>query len=403
MIKRLRLNFIAIAMGALLLLMLSIFLTLNIYMKQVTVKQVDGFLQNVMDNDGLIRDQIHDPREGLPPGPDDQLEHISGFSIFVSLDGTRMEVISSQGELTDEVMSAYALQVFDQKEYRGDVESYRYLAQNRGDGFLMVFGSTRLQNVLLSELLKLSYVMGAISVLLLLIIIILMSGLMTKPVEEAFVKQKRFIADSSHELKTPVAILSANLDMLEMEIGPNSRTIAMKKGIKRMNTLIHELIILAKTEDTRMTFMPFNLSKAMESTLLPFEAIAYEQNNTIELKIEENVELKGNEEGIRKMIGALMENAVKYARTNTVIKAKLYTKGDQKVIEIFNEGIGVTKEQKSKLFDKFYRVDHSRNSETGGHGIGLSIAKNIVDLHHGKITVESEPDVYILFKVILHG
>lgn len=412
MIKAMRHKVIAVSTVAMLLLLISIFVTINLYMEQIAMEQVNGFIKNVLGHEGRVDHQSPKivPTENIPPErispesiPPENIPMVNGFSFLVSSEREILEVIYNDESIEDESIEQLVAKVKLSERATGSIDNYRYGVKVADDRFLVVMADTSVQNVMLEKLLRLSYIIGAISFGVIFILIIILSRYITKPVEVAFEKQKRFIADSSHELKTPLSVISANLDLLEMDIGKNSRTNAISDGIKRMNKLIHELLLLARTEQKSHAFLPFNLSEVMESTILPLEVIAYEQGNQIETNIEENIMLKGDEEGFRKMIGALMENAIKYSRENSIIKADLYTKGDYKIIEIFNEGIGVTKEQKGKLFDKFYRVDDSRNRETGGHGIGLSIVKNIVDIHKGKIQVESVPNEYIIFKITLRG
>lgn len=414
MIRKMRIKIILIATGALILLMSTIFITTNIYMGQIALKDINSFLDKGIANEGVIllgeepknnlldhqTDSTSNTRESRPP---DSERSVSGFSIKVTFDGQVSEVFYNNESVSETVMQNYIRQIIQDKKFQGEINNYKYKTLEKGDGYIMVFGNTTTENQLLDELLKVSLIIASIGVVVLFILIVILSMYITKPAETAMDKQKNFIANSSHELKTPLSVMSANLDLLEMEMGSNRRIDAISVGITRMNTLINELLLLARTEQDTYSFKPFNLSNVMESVILPLEVIAYEQGNEFILNIEENTQFNGDEESIRKMIGALMENAIKYSRKNTKIIATLYSKGDSKIIEFYNEGIGVTKDQKDKLFDKFYRVDDSRQRETGGHGIGLSIVKNIVDMHKGKIHVESIPDDYILFRIILHG
>lgn len=408
MIKRMRMKIIAIAMAALIILLGAILITTNLYMSEVAHRDIDIYIVKVLSRDGIqdnfrefdaderqtIADDLH-----LPPPNGDGF--ISGFAVRVIAD--QIEILYDEEELSDESITEYVANAINDKGKNGNIGDYRYGMKESDNGKIIVFANTTFQNKLLTELLRLSIIIGLISTSVLLVLIIILARFITRPVEVAMEKQKRFIADSSHELKTPLSIISANLEMLEMETSSNKRISAMTSGVNRMKYLIKELLLLARTEEKTTAFQSFNMSELVESTILPLEVIAYEAGNTIETFIDEDVTFKGDEEGIRKVVGALMENAIKYSRENTVIKAKLSSKGDSKILEVYNEGIGVTKEQKERLFDKFYRVDVSRNSETGGHGLGLSIVKNIVDLHKGKIYVESIPNEYISFKITLHG
>jgi signal transduction histidine kinase len=388
---------IAVTAGAMLLLLIAVFANINIYMEQLALEQIDGFLHNALEHDGIIKDFEIEGR------PNEAGPIVRGTSMLISPEGEMLNIIHNDLSISEETLDEVAQKLELRKVSTGSIDDYRYGMKATRDGYIVVIADTSVQNVMLEKLVLLSYIIGAISFSVIFILIIFLSRYITKPVEISFEKQKRFISDSSHELKTPLSVISANLELLEMEIGDNSRINAISLSIKRMNNLVHDLLVLARTEQKSKDFITFNLSKVMESTILPLEVIAYEDGKQIEMQVDDNVIFIGDEEGIRKMIGALIENAIKYSKKNSVIRATLHVKGDYKIIEFFNEGIGVTKEQKERLFDKFYRVDDSRQSETGGHGIGLSIVKNVVDMHRGKISVESIPNEYIVFRITLRG
>lgn len=386
---------ISIASGALLLMILAVFSTINLYMLSNTNDQIDGYLKDILHHNGNI--QEHRDR----PGDNKAGPEFVGSSFVINDTGEIIETIYLASILTEEVLSDLASKIKINEKLSGRYDTHRYMIKSYEGNYLVAVVEDTIQNDMLEDLLKVSGLVGTICFFFLLGLIVVLSRFITRPVEVAFNKQKRFIADSSHELKTPLSVISANIDLLKLEIGDNQRLDAMGQGIRRMNGLIHEMLILARTEHDRTSYRTFDLSHLMESTILPLEVVAFEQGKVIKSAILPDIHMTGSEEDIRKMISALMDNAIKYSRTNTEIHTALYHKGDSKVIEVFNEGIGVSKDQKDKLFDKFYRVDDSRQRETGGYGIGLSIVRNVVDKHKGKITIDSEPDEYIVFRITL--
>lgn len=399
MIKRMRLKFIAITMAALLILLAAILITMNVYMNSNWNRQIDEHLNGLVMMDETMPEAAPQPNMPRPK----QVDLIQGFSVRLDTDGIIIEVLAGNSTVTDEEAAGYVSLALQSEEQSGEVGSMRFRIRNTNYGKIIAFADTAMQNVMLSNLRDLSYIIGGISVAGLLIIVIVLSRLVTKPVETAFEKQKQFIADSSHELKTPLSIISANADVLEMEIGNNKWIDQLKQQCKRMNSLIHELLVLAKTEakDSKMIYSDFNLSHAVLNTALAFEVVAFETGKPIKCDIAKDIIYKGDEASIKKMVEALVDNAVKYAVQKSDILVKLFSKGSKKVIEVYNEGQGVSPEQKDRLFEKFYRTDDSRARETGGYGIGLSIVKNIVDIHKGKIEVESKADKYIVFRVTL--
>lgn len=399
MIKRMRIAFVAITMGALLVLLAAIFIATNVFMENQSKNQIDEFLSDMAVTDG--------GPPMMPSQPASQLQNnqelIEGFSVKIDTDGNVIEILNARSKITQDEAEIYADQVIKKGEDSGKVDTYQFLVQDRNFGKIIVFANQGIQNALLNELKNLSFVIGGISVLFLFIVVTILSKLVTRPVERAFEKQKRFITDSSHELKTPLSIMSANADVLEMEMGENKWLSQIKEQTKRMSKLIHELLVLTKTEavDTKLVFTEFDLSNAIRNAVLPFDVLAFEKKKQIACGIEENIMFRGDEKSIKNMMEALMDNAVKYSNENSTIVVKLFVKGTKRVIEIFNEGQGVSENQKDKLFEKFYRVDDSRARETGGYGIGLSIVKSIVDMHKGKIETESDPGKSIVFRIIL--
>ena len=399
MIKKMRIAFVAITMGSLLVLLAAIFISTNVYMENQSNKQIDDFLSGI-----ALFDSAPPITPSLPATqPQKNHELIEGFSIKIDLDGHIIEILNARSKVTQSEAESYADIVIKKGEYSGKIDNYQFLVQDKVYGKIIVFANQGIQNVMLNELKTFSVVIGGISFFLLFIIVVILSKLITKPIETAFEKQKKFIADSSHELKTPLSIISANADVLEMEIGENRWLSQMKEQTIRMRNLIHKLLVLAKTEvvSTKAIFAEFNLSHVITNAVLPFDVLAFEKNKKIECNIAENIMYRGDEDSIKYMVEALMDNAVKYSKENSCISVRLLLKGTKRIIEIFNEGQGVSEDQKERLFEKFYRVDDSRSRDTGGYGIGLSIVKSIVDIHKGKIETESNPEESIVFRIIL--
>ena len=401
MIKKMRFKFIAITMVALLILLASILVSMNVYMGNNWDRHIINHLNSLVLFDG-IPPEI-DQHLKIPPPKSPNL--IQGFAVKINPLGNIIEVTKENSFISDKDIIDYTERALENGNDTGEIGVMRYMIRDKSYGKIIVFADKSIQDVMMMELRNLSYTIGGLSFVFLLVIVSVLSCLVTRPVEITFEKQKQFITDSSHELKTPLSILSANIDVLEMEIGQNKWLSQMKLQTKRMNKLIHELLLLAKTEalGVNATFTKFNLSHVILNTVLPFEVVAFEHGRNIKYDIAENILYKGNEQSIKKMMEALIDNAVKYSYKGSAISVKLYAKGNKKVIEVCNKGQGVTEKQKGRLFDKFYRTDDSRAREKGGYGIGLSLVKSIVDMHRGKIKAESKESEYITFRIILTG
>lgn len=253
------------------------------------------------------------------------------------------------------------------------------------------------------KLLAVSVISGIIIMLILLIIIFIVSGNVIKPVAEAFDKQKQFISNASHELKTPVTVISATADMLERKIGKDKWIDQIKAQSERMGNLVNEMLELSRlseTEKCRLNFEKINLSETVNNTILFFESRAYEENHPIESDITENIHIHGDALKLERLVGILLDNALKYADNGGVITVSLRQEKDRSILTCTNPCKDFNVSDISRLFERFYRCEESHSSEKNGYGLGLSIAKAITDLHGGKTEV-TYSDGSISFIVIL--
>lgn len=220
------------------------------------------------------------------------------------------------------------------------------------------------------------------------------------PVNVSFEKQKTFVADASHELKTPLAIIVASLD--EIKRNPK-KSKQMHENIinetKKMNKLISLLLSDASYDSLKGNlFENKNLSKILELSILPFDAVAYEKNVKIDYDIKENICMKLDENAIKELISILIDNAIKHSYENETIYIKLYLENNNIVFTVQNTGDEISKEDSKKIFERFYKIDKSRNRNDNSFGLGLAIAKTITEKHNGNIGVESK-DNKVIFKV----
>lgn len=226
------------------------------------------------------------------------------------------------------------------------------------------------------------------------------------PIKEAFDKQKQFISDASHELKTPLTVINTNTDVLlsnsEDIIKNQCKWIYyIKSEVERMTKLTNDLLYLAQVDhsDIRFIFNDFNFSETVEEVILTMEALIYENNLLFYYDIEPDVISYGNTEQIKQVTMILLDNALKY--TNSKGKIDLYLKkyNNKAVMTISNTGRGIPEEHLNHVFDRFYRIDKSRSKESGGYGLGLAIAKTIIEQHGGKISAKSNANENTIFTV----
>ena len=235
-------------------------------------------------------------------------------------------------------------------------------------------------------------------------LMILLSKHIIKPFSENYEKQKRFITDAGHEIKTPITIINADTEVLEMDTGPNEWIDDIRIQTERLSKLTKDLIYLARMEEGehQTQMIDFPLSEVISETAASFQALARTESKQFALQIQPMLSFYGDEDNIRKLTSILLDNALKYSDENGFIQLNLEKKGKYIQLLVVNTTRDtLNREQLTHLFDRFYRMDTSRNSETGGYGIGLSIAQAVVQMHKGKISATAVNDHKIQLSVLL--
>ena len=287
-------------------------------------------------------------------------------------------------ELAQKVMKA--------GESKGFIGIYCYAKAAQSDGTLIAFTDcnkaldTFYKNMRISGLVSLA---GVVAVF---VLVVIFSRLVFRPIAESYQKQKQFITDASHEIKTPLTIIDAYVEVIEMMSGENKWTKSTKNQVKRLASLAGQLITLSKMDegDGAADKMKFSMTDAVIDTTSSFESVAETKGRKLVCDIEENLYFVGEEKRIREMFGIFLDNAVKYSTEGSEIYVSLERKGRKIIYQISNETDQIAKGNQDVLFERFYRSDASRNSATGGSGIGLSVAKAVAEAHHGKLTAESK-------------
>ena len=342
-------------------------------------------------------------RPGQPEGT--ALASLSNsYTVWLDEDGAVEEWTSDREDLySDEQIAELAAQIWAEGETRGNIGSQFYQMKTRPGGAMLVVVDARSEMANIRTLLMETMAVTALAFMLLAVGAALLIGRMLCPVEEAFVRQRQFVWDASHELKTPLAVISANADVLADEIGANEYLGYIRSEVARTNTLVENLLTLARMDSgTRKKQVgTFDLSRALLSVALPFESAVFEAGKTLEIDVPQGVDMRGDEEMVKQLAVILLGNALKYSDDGGQIRLSLTVRGNKRIITVWNTGEPIDKADQAKIFDRFYRADASHNREKQGNGLGLAIAQKIVEEHRGKIAVASSREAGTTFTVTL--
>lgn len=286
-----------------------------------------------------------------------------------------------------------------------DKTAYSYSIHHKNGMNIVIFINDSFTHTANGNLLKISILVGGIIFFILFALIIIISGYVIKPVATSMERQKQFISNASHELKTPITVISATIDIIENKNGKDCWTKCIKEQTMKMQKLVKELLDLSRlleVNTARTGFKINDISNTVNNSLLYFESLLFESGKILEQDIEENIKINCDENKISQLVGILMDNALKYSDEKSVIRFSLNKNGDCAVINCSNPCSDFSAKDTSKLFERFFRSENDRIHEQEGFGLGLSIAQAIAELHNGRISASYENNV-ITFTVILNS
>lgn len=411
MLKKLQHRFVAIAMFALSIMFLVQLVAVNVINLYQRDSETRAILQIIADNNGVLPGGIDNDStlaDFLNPFGKLEINIETPYSTRYFVVELRENVVTKISTdhiaaVTDKAAYEYASEVYRNGPGFGVIGSYRYYYKQGAEKAIMVFIDVTRNLQLSFALMSISATVMFITLCIILVPVWWLSKKALKPVEEAMDKQKQFITDAGHELKTPIAIISADAEVMELCQGENEWLTSIKKQTVRMNTLVKNLVELSKMGEVadKKKHIVFNISEAVLDTASNFETTAKAMGKTFTYSAARDLRYNGNEEEIRQLVSILCDNAMKYANENGTIKLNMYKVGKNIQIDVYNTCDYVDPASVTKLFDRFYRADSSRSRDTGGYGIGLSVAKAIVERHKGKIRAVTDGTTAITFRITL--
>ncbi|MDC7292142.1 HAMP domain-containing histidine kinase [Butyrivibrio sp. DSM 10294] len=445
MIKKLRRKFVKTAMLSLLVIIIIMIAFINLVNVHRLVSDADNLLVMLTDNDGEFPDmriiiEGQGQSGGFPGDPEEDRKNPGGigkgpknpssndpnalFTLEKLNDNRSREMpyrtryfyvkFDESGEITttntqhiavidEETAQSYAQAVYENKDNKGFYHTYRYQQLIAPDGkSIIVFTDLSTALVDAYTLLFQSLLIGLFALIAMFILVYLFSGKAVAPVVESLEKQKRFITDAGHELKTPLAVISANVDVLELEAGKSEWTGSIRNQIKRMNSLVKNMLTLSRMDEDVMhvVYSDFDMSSAVKETAESFAPIAEAGEKNFRMDIEEEIHITGDKNAINQLTSLLLDNAMKYSSEKGSVHI-LLSRAKNIVLEVSNTCDSIPSGNLDKLFDRFYRADSSRSRESGGFGIGLSVARAIAISHGGTIEALKDGDRIIRFVVTL--
>ena len=409
MIKKLRFKFVLAAMLSLFAVLFVIIGAVNVLNYQSIVSDADSTLYLLEQNDGKF--PIRDKRPFGQMAPNGNT-HVSPelpyqsrfFSVVIDKSGGVVSADTEKIAAVDyDTAVSYAKRVVLSKRENGFMGRYRYLLSNIGENYRVIFLDCTKDLDTFSTFLLSSIAISLLGLLAVFVLIFLLSGRIVRPFSESYEKQKRFITDAGHEIKTPITIIDADAEVLEGEIGESEWLSDIKTQTRRLAELTNNLIYLSRMQEgnDRIQSIDFPISDVVRETALSFNSRALTEQKNLSVFTEPMLSYKGDEKAIAQLVSILVDNAVKYSDAESEIYVSLRKNGKNLDLSVYNRASGVETQNLDRLFDRFYRDDPSRNSKTGGHGIGLSIAKAISEAHKGKIVAWSPENGMICITVLL--
>ncbi len=434
MIGKLQKKFILISMLSMLLVLTIIIGSINIINYCRLVQEAEHILHILAENNGEFpknhafpeemelkaqtppnAEATEEKQQDAPPIPREPKPHSMDlspempyetryFSVLLTENGTAASTnIKKIAAIDSETACKYAVQVWNMHKTSGFLSSYRYLRTDSSEGTMIIFVDCGRNLSTFFAFLLNSITVSLLGLFSVFLLVLFFSRLVMKPVSESYEKQRQFITDAGHEIKTPLTIIDANREILEMEYGENEWSRSIGRQISRLTELTNSLIYLSRMEEAEkhLQHTDFCISDLSVETADSFQVLADAQGKHFSAKITPSLSYHGDELSICRLFSILLDNAIKYSPPQGSIEATLDKRGKNIRFMVYNTAEEIPPESLPHLFDRFYRTDSSRNSETGGYGIGLSIARAVTAAHKGKITAESPDGHSLLITVIL--
>ena len=338
-----------------------------------------------------LRENVPEKAPGNRPGGNPmappRLELSTFYSVAVSESGEILRVDTADvSSIEEDALVQLALSLLDSGKTDGMEQNLLYHVAEKGEYQLVAFLDNTVMQESTMTLLTYTLIFGLAAIIPLFFFARYLAGRIVSPLEESYKRQRQFISDAGHELKTPVAVMNANLELLSREIGENQWLSNLQYENERMSGLIAQLLDLARTENVSPPMEPVDFSRLTLGETLPFESVAFENGLQLETEIADGVCVDGSDLQLKQLVSILTDNAIRHSENGKKVVLRLKKDRGNALLSVLNSGAPIPPEQRLQLFDRFYRGDEAR-TDTHHYGLGLAIAKAIAESHHGSIQV----------------
>ena len=332
-----------------------------------------------------------DGNPGFKPGfdPESPKFQLSTFySVAVSYKGELLEIKNDSPTVyASDDLARMAKDIIKDGKSTGTKDNLTFLKMDKNGYVLVVFMDNTVVNESAMTLFRYTLIFGGVALVVFFFLSRFLAKKIVAPLEESYQKQKQFISDAGHELKTPVSVVSANAELLSRELGDNQWLQNIQDENERMGMLVGQLLDLARTENVTPQMELIDFSRLVAGEMLPFESVAFEKGLVLNSDITNGITVEGNSTQLKQLISILLDNAIRHSKPDGEVRLTLTKDHSIAEISVINMGEEIPAEHWERIFERFYRVDTARNGEDKHYGLGLAIAKAIVDAHHGHIEV----------------
>ena len=321
------------------------------------------------------------------------------YTVAVSYEGDILEIENEPPTVhTDDDLERLARSIIKGGRDNGTENNLAFYKTDKEGYTLVTFMDNTIVNENAMTLFRYTLIFGGVALVIFFFLSVFLARKIVNPLEESYQKQKQFISDAGHELKTPVSVVSANAELLSRELGDNQWLQNIQYENERMGMLVGQLLDLARTEDTTPQMEHINLSRLVDGEALPFESVAFEKGLVLNTNITSNIGVVGNSTQLKQIVSILLDNAIRHSKGEGEVWLTLTKEHGIAKLSVINKGDEIPAEQREQIFERFYRVDTARNGEDKHYGLGLAIAKAIATSHKGYIEVGCF-DGFVEFKV----